>query len=273
MTAVLLALGIYGTMQLDVKFQYIEFLPSDSGLYQWFSWNSAYFPGKGDRGKVYLADIELSDQLGQLDELTNQFKSHPEIIPELDSWYPAFKDYLNTNFLAGDAQIPSGPNYNMTSPFFQEKLTQFLVSPNGAKFMNQFQFDGPFVCGEPAPEVKLSTFEFYHPHYTGGASEYVPAMNWVKDTIKGAGFDGGISFAMSQSYSRWEIDEVISRELYRNLLLSIVCVTFTTLLLLADLRSCLLVILNVVITLVMIIVHNSRIERLQVIKRKYLFSF
>lgn len=44
--------------------------------------------------------------------------------------------------------------------------------------------------------------------------------------------------------------QVISEELFRNLLLSLVCVTCTTLFLLADLRCCLMVILNVVITLV-----------------------
>ena len=70
-----------------------------------------------------------SRQLDHLDALTNAFMSRPDIIPELSSWYPAFKEYLNTNFLSQDQSLPNGPNYNMTHGFFQEKLTQFLVSP------------------------------------------------------------------------------------------------------------------------------------------------
>ncbi len=49
---------------------------------------------------------------------------------------------------------------------------------------------------------------------------------------------------------RWEIDEVIAWELRRNLLLAIVCVSLTTLILIADFRSCAIVILCVLLTLV-----------------------
>ena len=55
-------------------------------------------------------------------------------------------------------------------------------------------------------------------------------MTWVKDTIKSIDFEGK-AFAMSQPYSRWEVDEIIGQELYRNLLIAIICVLISSLIL------------------------------------------
>ena len=44
---------------LRVEFQYLEFLPSDSSLYQWFSWHKEYFPGKGEMGTLYFSDMDV----------------------------------------------------------------------------------------------------------------------------------------------------------------------------------------------------------------------
>ncbi len=56
--------------------------------------------------------------------------------------------------------------------------------------------------------------------------------------------------SFAQVYAAWETDEVIGRELWRNLGLAMVAVFAVTLLLLADLKICCLVLLCVVLTLV-----------------------
>ena len=61
MTAVLLGLGCWGTMLLQVEFQYVEFLPQDSRLYQWFQMHEEYFPGKGEMGAIYFANENLNE--------------------------------------------------------------------------------------------------------------------------------------------------------------------------------------------------------------------
>ena len=55
---------------------------------------------------------------------------------------------------------------------------------------------------------------------------------------------------MAQAYSRWEVDEVVVEELLRNLLLALAMVTLATLLLLADIRSCIFVLTTVLLTIV-----------------------
>ena len=53
----------------------------------------------------------------------------------------------------------------------------------------------------------MSTIEFHHSQFKS-SSEAIDAMNQVKGLINGMDFDGKV-FAMSQAYSRWEIDEVL----------------------------------------------------------------
>jgi predicted RND superfamily exporter protein len=58
-TAVLLGIGIYGTLQLEVKFDYVEFLPQDSGLYKWFTAKEKHYPEEGEMGIIYFAEFDL----------------------------------------------------------------------------------------------------------------------------------------------------------------------------------------------------------------------
>ena len=58
-----------------------------------------------------------------------------------------------------------------------------------------------------------------------------------------------------QEYSNWETDEVITKELVRNLGIALACVFLTTLLLLANFLGSLMVLLCVAIVLVYIILH------------------
>ena len=74
-------------------------------------------------------------------------------------------------------------------------------------------------------------------------------MTWLKREISESGLSGK-SFAMSQAYARWEIDQVVAEELARNLCLSAACVAAATLALLADARSSALVLACVGATLV-----------------------
>ena len=61
----------------------------------------------------------------------------------------------------------------------------------------------------------MSSVDFYHPHFTS-PTDHIPAMNWVKDAIEEEHFEGK-AFAMSQPYSRWEIDEVYVWDIFEKI--------------------------------------------------------
>ena len=94
----------------------------------------------------------------------------------------------------------------------------------------------------------MSRIQFQHKQFYS-VSEQLEAMRWVKENIRKEDFDGR-AFPMAQPYAPWEIDETIGWELQRNLIVAIICVFFTTFILIADLGACLLVLVIVVINLV-----------------------
>ena len=74
-------------------------------------------------------------------------------------------------------------------------------------------------------------------------------MNRVKEILSSANFSSKV-FAMCNGYASWETDEVISEELYRNMILAILCVFLTTSVLLFNVWASLQVLGCVILTLV-----------------------
>ena len=70
--------------------------------------------------------------------------------------YPGFEEYVNENFLPDDIKLPDGAK-NISDSFFRQKLTQYLFSPQGARFKNWFQFEDQQqpVCGQASPEIEV----------------------------------------------------------------------------------------------------------------------
>ncbi len=137
---------------------------------------------------------------------------------EFDPWYPGFEDYMYNNFVSRDKYENLSA---LPDSLFLEKLSQYLVSPTGAKYASllAFENDAKLECGKPAPKptvrnsgapirfstlyffrFKMASIRFQHQQYVG-TEEHIEAMNWVKDTIKDQDFDG-VAFPMSQTYSR-----------------------------------------------------------------------
>ena len=70
---------------------------------------------------------------------------------------------------------------NLQEEFFMRKLTQFLFSPRGAKYKNQFKFSDSLECGggtdgNNVSKVLVSQINYQHISFQS-ASEWVPAMD------------------------------------------------------------------------------------------------
>ena len=233
----------WGVTQIPVELDYTAFLPSDSDLFKWFQWDAELFPREGEEGRVYMAG-SLHHRLTDIDSLLEEFENKAEYIKSVDGWYPGFKEYVNKHFLQ-DRPLPS---HRIEEEEFSQLLTQYLFSPSGSRYQPNFQFSSDLVCGQPAPPILVSSLGFVHPKLTGGpGAAHLAAMQWVKEMVAKI---PGDAFPMAQAYSRWEVDEVVVEELLRNLLLALAMVTLVTLLLLADIRSCIFVLTTVLLTIV-----------------------
>ena len=240
--------AIWQATQLEQEFQSIWFLPPSSYLRQWFDANTEYFPGDGERVTVYLTQLDWPQELGKIEKLVTSLENSPSIIKSVDSWYPSFKEFSNSN-LGADI-----PNTSLDNTTFDTFLTQYLFNADpqlsGLRYQASFKFkDGAEICcGEKSPDILLSSLTFTHVKFSG-RGEHIPALHKVKDLIADCHFSGNV-FPFNQEYSNWETDEVITKELFRNLGIAMACVFLTTLLLLADFFGSVIVLFTVAITLV-----------------------
>jgi len=248
LTLVILGFSVWGNIELRQEFNPVWFLPPDSYLAQWHKYNNLHFPNQGEKVTVFMENLDLPNDLIKLDKVHKELAAQDDIIHSIDSWYLDFKKYMNTNFLTGQG-IPEEEMDNGDGPeSFRSRLTQFLFGSVGSKHRLLLSYDGEMKCGQPVPAINMSMIQFTH-RLMSGPKEQIPAMNRVKKILADANFTSRV-FPMCIGYASWETDEVISEELYRNILLAILCVFITTWMLLFNFGASLQVLGCVVLTLV-----------------------
>jgi len=238
----LFGVSVWGNILLRQEFNPIWFLPPDSYLAQWHQYNAKFFPSSGEKVTVFLGDLQLPEELGKLEQIHSELEAQTDTIVNIDSWYLGFKQYVDLNFQE------DGPVVDMSSEMFNERLVQYLFSPLGSQYRFLFHFNDTLRCGQPSPAPLLTMLRFQHV-LMSGPEEQIPAMNKAKAVFRDANFSGTV-FPMAQGYASWETDEVIGYELYRNMSLAVLCIFFTTWILLFNLWACLQVLFSVVLTLV-----------------------
>ena len=190
-TAAVVGCGVWQVTRLQQEFQSVWFLPPSSYLRKWFEANDRYFPGDGERVTVYMTDLDWPREMASIEKLVTDLGAATDIIKSVDSWYPAFKEFSNTN-LGTDI-----PHTDLDNQTFNKYLTQFLYNANqttlGLRYIPNFKFvdDEELLCEEAAPDILLSTFTFTHNKFSG-RSEHIPALHRVKDIISQCHFSGRV---------------------------------------------------------------------------------
>ena len=254
LTMMITALAVWGNINLEQRFDPAWFLPPDTYLSKFVATYKKYFSSEGDRVTIYCSEIDPVAELGKLNELAENIQNQTDIVDNVDSWTFRFIEYYNAHFIGNIEQNQTKDTYML--PYkqidhqeFGEIFTQFLYSPRGGLYRERFKFENNnLTCGNPAPELVFSDIKFQHKIFSG-PSEHIPAMNRIKNLIKNANLTGKV-FPISIFYPAWETDEVISQELYRNLGLATICIFITTLFLINNVITSLLVMVCVLLSLV-----------------------
>jgi Niemann-Pick C1 protein len=158
-------------------------------------------------------------------------------------------------FMNSKANVTDYPNTakDMSLDKFQEYLSEFLCN-SGRPWKDNFKFknDATLECGKNAPELLAMTFDYNHRFFVSSI-DMIKAMNEVVDMLNERydilGGKGRI-FAHSDLYTDYVTMEIITSELFRNILLATIAIFIVTIILLADLIGSLMVLLSVVLTLV-----------------------
>lgn len=134
-----------------------------------------------------------------------------------------------------------------TDDNFYHYLSKFLFSQSGGKYQRNFVFNDTLTCGKDAPRIVAATIEFKFIRLES-PSKWIPAMDDSKQLAKEAEIEGYVT-VWSTIFGPWTSDKMITQEVSRNLLLALICVMSTTAVLIAEIQTCIWILLCVLLTL------------------------
>ena len=247
--------GLWGTINIRTQFDPSLLLPPHSYLLDWISTHKIDFPKDGWGSDIYTGKINPLLDLPQIDsmvkEMANLTEGEDRVLKGIDSWWFKFKDYVHTtkgslNPTSSYSEIGYDPQN------FSLDLSNFLFSQVGARYTTNILLDGKLTCNSPAPPILATKTGFQYDRFTG-PTQHAPARRKVEKVMDSHQLSSSRTFSHSKIYAAWETDETIAKELWRNMGLAMMCVFVITLLLLANVKICVLVLLCVVLTLVDIV--------------------
>jgi len=246
LTLVFVGCGIWGSVLIRQKFEPELLLPADSYMRQWKDLHDVSYPENGWSAEVYTGHVNYT-HIENFDKLSKSLEDIRDIglyVKDVESWWTSLKKYAKEKTNYTTWQDLADPD------IFPMVLSDFLFDSTGSSYKANFRFDDELVCNQPAPKILATKFRFAYLLFDG-PEEHIPARQTVEKLIKDAGIPDSFSFV--KIYAAWETDEIIGYELWRNIGLAMTAIFVIVLILLANLRICLMVLLTVVLTLVDII--------------------
>lgn len=249
-TIVFAALAISGfsthrVFKIKQKFDPMWFIPSSSYFAELMREHTEYYPNRGFEAGVYMVDMNFTQNLPKLYELSSRLKNSTDVIDRVKSWLLPFAEFVEDDF---DITKPNA----MTDEQFNLQLSKFLFSTQGGEYQAYFKFKEPLECGRPANQIVISSIGFNF-HKFNDRDEYLPAKRRLEKMIKDAKFelsDEAEVFLFGRIFGNWITDEIIDEEIFRNISLALVGVFFCTIVMIVNLQVCIMIFLCVLMSLV-----------------------
>ncbi|KAK2569522.1 Patched domain-containing protein 3 [Acropora cervicornis] len=242
-TAGLFGVNLYGTMMLEQFFDRVWFLPPESMGYRYTVANSKYFPVDGAPSTVYTANFDYFENQAKLHQLHGKLIDNQYVVPSsVSSWYGDYITWAKTNKDSGHFDQRVIRNETL----FYSWLTEFLRGP-GIIYGKDVRMANDSTGSHL--QITAARMNLRHKDLDSTQTE-VKAMEDLRDKIKEVFSDEDMAFAYSRFYLGWETNKVITEELFRNMGLALLAVFLVTLVVLANLWTCLMVFTCVGFTLV-----------------------
>lgn len=254
-TFALLGLGIYGTLTLEVNFDYNEWIETGTYLRNYLEEKKIHFPNGGQSSSLYFTDLNYAKDMESIGKLIDELvelsdEDDQNISPNsVKSWFPGFVQFVNTKRSAefGADKLPQNKDY--TDAQFSDDLFDFLKT-TGIMFRQSFKFETEidFASTGPAPKVLLSSVTYEHIIYEK-TQDAIIAMKDVFSAVEKYSFSSNV-FATNEGYGNYVTIDIITTELIRNVLMALGVVFICTLVLIADIATSLIVLFTVLFTII-----------------------
>ena len=138
-TFVLLVFSVYGVSQLERNFDAGSFIDKGTYLRNYMDASAKHFPTSGDTSRLYMTNLTYARDLEKIGALSSKMSSLSSI-EKLNSWYPAFINYVNRirKDELGDVLVPKNAAYSEDK--FRQDIVAFLADPDGLTYRNDFEF-------------------------------------------------------------------------------------------------------------------------------------
>ncbi|ESO85119.1 hypothetical protein LOTGIDRAFT_130973, partial [Lottia gigantea] len=220
LTLAIFGANVYGVISLKQEFDSNWFIPQNSYAFLYLTESEKIFPDDGKKGSIYCGKIER----------TTRALSH-----RCQSVIGIAKHYTQSICIVD--------KYPVDEPAFVDTLYKYVnIEQRSLKRLMKF-------ANTTGGDLVVCQMEFKLKNLPDSATE-IAAMDSLRKVISDAGFPNTDCFAYARSFLNWETNKVIKNELYRNLGLAFACVFVVTLILIANLWTCLMVSSCILFTLV-----------------------
>lgn len=208
-TVVVTGFSLVGLFRLEQKFDPNWFIPEHTYLSKYNAVKQDLYPDQGYEAMVLMGRLNYTHELVRIADLVDAIENRTDLVHEINAWIIPFREFIYT-YHDRDFYREDLSDYD-----FRTYLSEFLLSNSGGKFNANFRFASKSVCGEPVPEIMVSTIEFKYRRFSD-RSNYVRAMHTMEDLVKGAQLNSGEGFTAvwGRIYGNWITDEVHSLNIW-----------------------------------------------------------
>ncbi|XP_066915563.1 patched domain-containing protein 3-like [Clytia hemisphaerica] len=242
LTGTLFGFGLYGILQLDQNFDPDWFLPRDSDEFLFRQNFRQFFPSHGAKTAVYVGKVDYFAEQKNLHALYDKMRWDSTIQESsVVSWYDHFITHLKNDPVK--KTYLTNENIVSNETFFYDNLRQFLDG-DGLAYKSSFDYNNNTM------EIKGTRFLMSHKNIME-TKKQIEAMDNIRQKATSVYFQSSkttfskTAFVFGDEYIRWQTNRIVGEELFRNLILAGVCVFLVTLFLIANLWTCLMVLMCV----------------------------
>ncbi|XP_053693061.1 patched domain-containing protein 3-like [Sabethes cyaneus] len=238
-------LNIQSLLKLRQKFDPNWFIPEDTYFSKFITKSKEHYPNTGFEAMLLFGEYNYTDHLKDMIQITKELENRTDILHSVNSWVIPFQDFVHTYY---DKDIGEE---ELTDKNFREYLSKFLYSHDGGRYQMNFKFNTMLKCGQPAPNITVSTIEFKFRPFKE-RDEYLPAKHAVENMLarNRIATEDHFSTLWAKIFGNWVTDEIIDTEIYRNIAIAMVGVMFCTGVLIVNPQICFWIFICVLLTLV-----------------------
>lgn len=244
-TVVMTGFSVEAIFRLEQRFDPKWFIPEETYYKDFLNNYDHFYPNEGHAAMVFLGEMNYNKEFSTLYDMAQRMRNE-SYVNELVTWVETFQGYVQKNYGKDMRNVSA-----ISDEDFKTYLSRFLYSPVGAKFQINLKFSQQFRCGHPATNITGSSMSFDFPRFDG-PTEYLPAMNHVKQIVASTNISTGDGYrsVWSKIFANWVTDEIIGVEVERNIELALLCVMLCTVVLITNLQMCFWIFMCVLLTIV-----------------------